>query len=323
MWNQKPSFRFEIANFSQKESPMTSNLFLSGGCEWCVTVYPKGDYTVDDNDHLSLLLSVANSISLPFGWERVADFYFLVLNQSNKELYRSSIGPPSSLFCNETPSLGFAKALPLSKFDQEKGFLENDILIIEVYIKLLKVYDGEEDENVSKKKNTFDINGFRVFASQVASVKKLFAEHPDIAVDIRSNNIKEVKTTYMNILLGLIDTLDKPSQILSEAELRNADSELRELTEEGFKLDWLKLRLEEVSLGRKKEVSDIELVDQKIENVELTLSEVKANDDKEEKMNSTACDDEFASAKVSSFQFIDVFVKRCFLSCFSISHVRD
>lgn len=64
------------------------------------------------------------------------------------------------LFCADTPNLGYSKLLPLSKF-QEKEFLEKDKLIIEVYI------DGEE-EDVSEMKNTTNINGFQIVASQVS-----------------------------------------------------------------------------------------------------------------------------------------------------------
>lgn len=112
---------------------------------------------------------------------------------------------------------------------------------------------------------------------QAVSVSNIFVLHPDVAVDIRSG-IKEVKTAYMNILLGLVETLDKAPQSLSETELTNAESELSELEEAGFKLDWLKPKLEEFSLKRKQATS---------------------------------------SPRVSPFECIDFLVKRFFLSCFS------
>lgn len=117
----------------------------------------------------------------------------------------------------------------------------------------------------------------RFYHWQVVSVTKIFVQHPDVAVDIKSS-IKEVKTAYMNILLGLIKTLDKDPQSLSETELTNAESELSELTEAGFKLDWLKPKLEEVSLKRKEAAS---------------------------------------SPRVSPFECIDFLVRRFFFSCFS------
>ena len=120
-------------------------------------------------------------------------------------------------------------------------------------------------------------------------------KHPDVAVDIRSD-IREVKTAYMNILLGLVQTLDKPPQSLSETELSNADSELSVLTDAGFKLDWLKSKLEEVSLKRKEPSSHLK--------VEL---------DKEKIESTTAA----PAPRVSPFECIDVLIKKFFLACFA------
>lgn len=55
----------------------------------CLNLYPKGDGVVKLADHLSLYVNVANPKSLGSGWKRIANFYFVLLNQSDKELYRS------------------------------------------------------------------------------------------------------------------------------------------------------------------------------------------------------------------------------------------
>ncbi|CAE6045191.1 unnamed protein product [Arabidopsis arenosa] len=166
MWNQKPCFRFEIDNFSEKKDVIVSQTFVSGGCEWFLCLYPKGNSRSDD--HMSLFLYVANSKSLGSGWKRSANYYFSVLNQSEKELYRSPVGQEPPLFRVEGEGWGFRKILPLSKFE-EKGFLEKDRLIIEVYIKVVEAVDGEGG-GVSKKKETVDIIGSEDYASQ-ASLK--------------------------------------------------------------------------------------------------------------------------------------------------------
>uniref|UniRef100_M4DK44 MATH domain-containing protein n=1 Tax=Brassica campestris TaxID=3711 RepID=M4DK44_BRACM len=189
------------------------------------------------------------------------------------------------------PSWGFEKLCPLSKL-QENGVLEKDRLIIEVYINLIEAVDGESGD-VSGKEETMDINGFKVLASQVTLVRKIFAEHPDTAVGLKSKN-QVLKTAYMNVLIGLINTLNKPSHNHSETELTKAGSELSELEEVGFKLDWLKSKLEEVSLERKKEdvygnkviqleerVKNLEQMENKMKRkiVECFLERKKAKDD--------------------------------------------
>ncbi|KAJ4895814.1 TRAF-like family protein [Raphanus sativus] len=276
MWNQKPDFRFEIENFSKKKDAISSKTFVSGGCEWYLRIYPTGDDRLSD-DHLSLFLYAANPTMLPTGWKRSVYFYFVLLNQSDKELHTTPVAPSSKQFCANTPSWGFLKTLPVRKF-QEKGFLEKDVLIIEVYIKVVEAFDGEGgDVSVNKKmKKTVDINGFQVFASQVTKVGKIFTEHPDIARDFKPTK-QEVKTAYMNVLLRVIKTLNKPPKSLSETRLSKASSELSELMDVGFKLDWLKSKLEEVTLERKKTDADgsrAQQLEELVKHLALKLDEV-------------------------------------------------
>ncbi|CAA7017021.1 unnamed protein product [Microthlaspi erraticum] len=244
MWNQKPRFRFEINTFSKKEAGIVSPIFEYGGCEWCLNVWPKGDRC---DDHLSLFLRVANPESLRTGWKRNVKLYFVVLNQSENELYRSSIGQTNTLFCAESQAWGVRKVLPLSKFP------ENGSLIIEVYIDVVEAIDGEGTD-VSQKKEAVDINGFQAFASHVTSVKKVFTEHV-------------VKTEYKNVLI-------------------NACSKLSELAELGSKMDWLKSKLDEVSLKRKKEDDEdgsrFQQLEERIKNLELMESGSKIDSLKSE-----------------------------------------
>ncbi|KAL1198456.1 MATH domain and coiled-coil domain-containing protein [Cardamine amara subsp. amara] len=314
MWNQRPSLRIEIDHFSEKKDVIGSQTFVSGGCEWHLLVYPKGDSLCDD--HLSLYLCVANSSLLQPGWKRSVNYYLVMLNQS-KELYRSSVA--CAVFSAKAISWGYRKTLPLSKF-QGKGFLNEDRLIIEVYARIV---DGESGE-VSEKKDVVYFNGFQVFASQVTSLSKIFAEHPDIAKDFKPKN-QVVKTEYMNVLLGLVNTLNKPSKNLSVDDLKNAQSELNELAQVGFKLDWLKTKLykfvmermklsnadgsgvllgleervknleemesnlqkklDEIDLERKKEKADgsrIQVLEESVKNLKMMVSQLKVKLDKGE-----------------------------------------
>ncbi|CAF1802406.1 unnamed protein product, partial [Brassica napus] len=257
-------------------------------------INPKG-HRISDG-HLPLYLYVANSTTLRTGWKRNANYYFVLLNQSDKELHRSPISLSSNLFCAKTPAWGFAKTIPVSKF-QEKGVLEKDRLIIEFHIKVIEAFDGEGGDVTNNKKKTIDINGFQVFASQVTKVGKIFTEHQDIALDFKPTK-QEVKTAYMNVLLRVIKTLNKPPKSLSETRLNKASSELSELMDVGFKLDWLKSKLEEVSLERKKpdvdgsQLSDddnefrAQQVEERVKHIELKLDEVslgrKLSDDDNE-----------------------------------------
>ncbi|VVA94045.1 unnamed protein product [Arabis nemorensis] len=264
---KQTSFTFEIDNFSKKEGSIQSPNFSSGGCEWVLKVYPKGDGIDDD---LSLYLSVANPKSLRFGWKRRVNYSFVLLNRSGKELYRTD--EACKLFCSQFSSWGIAMAFTLKKL-QEKEFLEKNKLIVRVEVKVIEVIDeGDVTGN-----ETFDYKGFQVPYSQVAPVSRLFVEHPDIAVNFKLKN-QLVKTTYMNLVLGLIKTLNKPAHSFTETELSKAQSELIELTEAGFELDWLKKKIDEISLERKKEIPDgsrVRELEEDIKNLKAELNNEK------------------------------------------------
>ena len=67
------------------------------------------------------------------------------------------------MFCDEVPSWGFEKALPLTKL----GLLERDKLTVEVYIKVLEVvHQGKSTEN-----DIIDFDGFQISASQVSLMR--------------------------------------------------------------------------------------------------------------------------------------------------------
>ncbi|CAA7046665.1 unnamed protein product [Microthlaspi erraticum] len=275
-YQEHTSFTFEIDNFSEKEGLVESPKFSSGGCEWYVGVFPKG---ANVDDHVSMYLYVANPESLRLGWKRRATSSFFLLNPSGKEFFRIA-APSCQLFCDQFPGWGNDKLVPLKEL-QEKGFLENNKLIVKVKVKVVEVVDqGDVTGN-----ETLDFEGFQILYSQVVRVSDLFAEHPDIAMNVRPKN-QLVKATYMNLLLGLIETLDRPPHSITDTELSNAQSEFIELTgAAGFKLDWLKTKLDDISLERKKANAD----GSRVRQLEGQIKNLKAELD-EEKVKSAAKD---------------------------------
>ncbi|XP_019099797.1 PREDICTED: MATH domain and coiled-coil domain-containing protein At2g42480-like [Camelina sativa] len=256
MGNQVPrAFRFEIDTFSEKNAEITSPIFTSGGCEWYFTLHPKG--TCRCNSYMCLFLNLANPQSLPTGWKRKARCHFLLLNQSGKVLDRSQLPNdekrPRHKFCARTPSWGRTMTLPYRNLI-ENGLLEKDKLIVDFYISDVELVDR---------------NGI-----VATSARKLFAKHPEIAEDLKPKN-QFVKNEYMNVLLNLVETLNKPSQNHSEIEIQNSHSKLSELMEQGFKLDWLKEKLDEVSLKRKKSGADVQRLDERVKNLELVKLDLK------------------------------------------------
>ncbi|KAJ4904106.1 TRAF-like family protein [Raphanus sativus] len=274
MSTQTPSYTMEINNFSQRNAPIRSNLFRSYSCNWYVTVYPKGNgiYT-----HMSMYLDVANSPSMSQGWWRHAGFRFVIVNQSN--VAKSERLATSHMFNERKPNRGFKKALPLTKL-QEERFLVNDKLKIEVYVDVYNIL-GILDTHVlpEKKHKTVCVNGFQVLDSQVKSADIIFETHPETALYIYPQD-PQLKTAYINILLRIYETLyNNPLEKITENELSNVSKGLLDLTQAGFKLEWLREKLEKVSVERKKlsgyEAQALELGKQ-LKNLELMMCNLKA-----------------------------------------------
>ncbi|CAA7061599.1 unnamed protein product [Microthlaspi erraticum] len=260
------SFTFEIDNFSEKEDFIESPKFSSGGCEWFIMVDPKRNDSGDMS--LVLCLCVADSESLRFGWKRRAIYSFILMNQSGKELYRT---PESSceLFCAHLLGRGKTKSFSLRKLTK-KGIVEKNKLIVKVEVQVVEVVD---DGDVTGNE-IVDLKGFQIRYSQVLSAATLFIEHKDVAKKFRPNS-QVLKTTYMNLLLCLIETLNnKPPQSFSETELSNARSKLADLTDAGFELDWLKTKLDEVTLEWKKSDfgTQVQELQQHVKNIEAEFT---------------------------------------------------
>ncbi|KFK37094.1 hypothetical protein AALP_AA4G212400, partial [Arabis alpina] len=235
------SFTWEIDNFSEKKSSIRSPLFSSSGYEWYVLLHPIGD---EVDDHLSLYLCVANPKSMQPGWKKRASFRFDILNQSGKVFHKTSEG--SDLFRAEIPGWGFRRGMPLTKL-QDKELLENNKLIIEVYIEVSEdIHNGYESGQFGKKE-LVNFRGFHVLPSQIIPLSRIYAKHPNFAVHIKPS-CKKFKTAYINMLLRIIETLDKPLESFSNTDIPLAYETLNDLTEMGFKLGWLKTKLDEISL---------------------------------------------------------------------------
>ncbi|KAF8053013.1 hypothetical protein N665_1476s0006 [Sinapis alba] len=98
---------------------------------------------------------------------------------------------------------------------------------------------------------TVEINGFRVYYTQVECVRRIFERHPETALNLRPKN-QLVKNAYMNNLLDLIDITCLAPQEISEEELVDAENTLLDLVGVGFELDWLKKKLGGLCVKKKK-----------------------------------------------------------------------
>ncbi|KAH0860448.1 LOW QUALITY PROTEIN: hypothetical protein HID58_088709, partial [Brassica napus] len=256
-------FLVEIDNFWEKVDLIRSPIFLSGGCEWFVGVFPKGR-NVEDH-YLSVYLSVPNPETLRLGWKRRASFSFILQAKSSAEAL-------NSVRCSVlTPRTGVGQRNCPLKSLKKKGSLEKSKLIVKVEIQVHEVVD----EGGITGKEMVDYLGFRILYSQFAPVYRLFKKHQDIAANFRQSN--QFDSIHESLLLGVIKTLNKPPHCFTDTELSNARSEyLTELRQAGFKVEWLKTKLDEISLERKKANAHVQEPDDEHIKVELKTKLVRS-----------------------------------------------
>ncbi|XP_022851790.1 ubiquitin carboxyl-terminal hydrolase 12-like [Olea europaea var. sylvestris] len=134
---QASRFTWAIENFSRLNvKKLYSDVFTVGGYKWRVLIFPKGNNV----DYLSMYLDVADSATLPHGWNRYAQFSLAVVNQiHNKYTIRKDT---QHQFSQRESDWGFTSFMPLVElYDPSKGYLVNDTCVVEADVAVRKVTD--------------------------------------------------------------------------------------------------------------------------------------------------------------------------------------
>uniref|UniRef100_A0A803PE07 MATH domain-containing protein n=2 Tax=Cannabis sativa TaxID=3483 RepID=A0A803PE07_CANSA len=103
-----------------------SNDFEAGGYKWNFSIYPTGDKSKDGEDHISVYLEIAETSTLPTGWEVNAIFNFFVFDQIRDKY----VGPQDAIvrrFHCMKKQWGIVKFIDLETFNNPyNGYLVND-----------------------------------------------------------------------------------------------------------------------------------------------------------------------------------------------------
>ncbi|VVB04063.1 unnamed protein product [Arabis nemorensis] len=246
----------------------SSDPFTIAGCKWQLIALSKGN----NLEFFYMYRGVADCQSLPCRWRRHVKLRLNIVNRLSEKL---SIVTDSELYFDEkSPMRRYPTVLPPSNLlAKDGGFLVNgevkivvEVVAHEVIGTLGELEDSKllsriEESHGAKSNDllnktrqmskSVDVNGFQVLPSQVESVKRIFEKYPDFASTFRSKN-QHLKSTYMNVLLGLIETLCQSPQELSDDDLEEASVAVSFVAKGGFKLDWLEKMLTEVKAKKKK-----------------------------------------------------------------------
>ncbi|KAK1297540.1 Ubiquitin carboxyl-terminal hydrolase 12 [Acorus calamus] len=130
-------FTWTIENFTRLHTKkLYSEIFFVGGYKWRVLIFPKGNNV----DHLSMYLDVADAPSLPYGWNRYAQFSLAVVNQIHgKYTVRKET---QHQFNARESDWGFTSFMPLGElYDLGRGYLVNDTIVVEADVAVRRVVD--------------------------------------------------------------------------------------------------------------------------------------------------------------------------------------
>lgn len=120
-------------------------------------------------------------------------------------------------------------------------------------------------------------NDWTLLVSQVNQVLAIFEKYPDMASDFSLKN-QQLRNAYMGVLLNLIMTLCQSPDELTMDDLNKADSTVLDLTKAGFKLHWLRQKVDEAFLKKEKKRefrARIRLLEEKVKKRKLSLSDLE------------------------------------------------
>ncbi|KAF8694589.1 hypothetical protein HU200_038118 [Digitaria exilis] len=151
---QASRFTWTIENFTRfNGKKQYSEVFVIGGFNWRVLIFPKGNNV----DQFSMYLDVADSANLPYGWSRYAQFSLAIVNQiqPNYTIQKEA----QHQFNARESDWGFTSFMPLSElYDPSRGYLVNDTVVVEAQVAVRRMvdywtYDSRKDTGYVGLKN--------------------------------------------------------------------------------------------------------------------------------------------------------------------------
>ncbi|KAK0608418.1 hypothetical protein LWI29_030382 [Acer saccharum] len=154
--------------------------FEAGGYKWKLVLYPNGNKGKNVKDHISLYLTLANTSSLPLGWEVYAVLRLFLLDQSkdNYLTIQDAIGKESHFHELKLES-GFDHFVPLKAFnDASNGYLVEDKCVFGTEVFVTKERSRVKAECLSMIKDTSSVK----YVWKIENYSKLNAAYYDSEV---------------------------------------------------------------------------------------------------------------------------------------------
>ncbi|EOA23070.1 hypothetical protein CARUB_v10003850mg [Capsella rubella] len=164
------SYLMKLVGFSEvrlSNQAYESADFDASGHKWRLVFYPAGKLEDDGKNHVSVYVRIENvaaSEMLMNNWELNVELKFFIYNHNIKKYSMFQDGTVKR-YTKEKKEWGFAKMLPLSKFnDPKNGYTDGDACIIGVEVFVIKPIEKVErvvfTQNPPNNKFTWKISGF-------------------------------------------------------------------------------------------------------------------------------------------------------------------
>ncbi|XP_030468969.1 uncharacterized protein LOC115687510 [Syzygium oleosum] len=132
-----------------------SGVFPAGGYKWKLVLYPNGNKSKNVKEHVSLYLSMAETSSLPSGWEVHALVKFFLLDQ-DKDSYLTIQDAVRKewRFHGMKLECGFDQFIPLKMFNNaQNGYLMDDTCVFGAEVFVTREKSTGQGENLSMIKD--------------------------------------------------------------------------------------------------------------------------------------------------------------------------
>lgn len=214
-----------------------SRAFEAGGYKWKLSLYPNGNKKRNVNDHISFYLAIAETESLPLGWEVNVDFKFYVFDHIRDRYSTIQDGEGGiGRFHQMKTEWGFDKFIPLETFNHaSNGYLLEDCCVFGAEVFVMK-HNGK-GECVMTMKNplnntyTWKIdNDSKLDQEEVLSEAFIVGEQKwKLAIYPKGNGTAKDKSVSVFLKLADWETLLPGWKVYAEYELciRDEDPFLR------------------------------------------------------------------------------------------------
>ncbi|KAH7511479.1 hypothetical protein JRO89_XSUnG0199000 [Xanthoceras sorbifolium] len=204
--------------------------FEAGGYKWKLVLYPNGNKSKNVRDHISLYLTLANTSSLPLGWEVYAVVRLFLLDQSkdNYLTVQDATGKESH-FHELKLECGFDHFVLLKEFnDASNGYLVEDKCEFGTEVFVTKERGRVKAECLSMVKDTcsvkhvWKIENFSKLSAEFCFSEVFSAGGQKWKIKLYPNGFSHKKGSHLSLFLALAD-FTPYSKIYTDYTLRLVD----------------------------------------------------------------------------------------------------